>query len=162
MLEALERYEGGTCQVKVGEGMLSEPYPVQRGVKQGPVLSPALFLLVMDPLLKVLEQSGLGLSVSNFYAGGYLHADDIRTLASSTDSLEAQVSMVKDFAARNFLELNDQKCEIVTFSRGRGSGVTPRCEVDRSAIPMRQRNIGRDLMASRQERINKISPPARE
>ena len=52
-------YEGATCQVKVDDGMLSEPYPIQRGVKQGsvlsPALSPALFLLVVDPLLKVLE-----------------------------------------------------------------------------------------------------------
>ena len=42
----------------------------ERGVKQGSVLSPALFLLVMDPLLRLLEQSGLSLSVNNFYAGG--------------------------------------------------------------------------------------------
>ena len=50
-------YEGATCQVKVDDGMLCELYPIQRGVKQGSVLSPALFLLVMDPLLKVLEHS---------------------------------------------------------------------------------------------------------
>ena len=93
-------HEGATCQVKVGDGMLSEPYPILRGVKQGSVLSPPLFLLVMDPLLRLLGQSGLGLSVNNFYAGGFLHA---RTLATSTGSVEAQVTMVKDFAAHNFL-----------------------------------------------------------
>ena len=54
-------HEGATCQVKVGDGILSEPYPILRGVKQGSVLSPALFLLVMDPLLRLLGQSGLGL-----------------------------------------------------------------------------------------------------
>ena len=53
-------------------GLLSEPYLIQRCVKQGSVLSPALFLLGMDPLLRVLEQSGLSLSVNNFYAGGFL------------------------------------------------------------------------------------------
>ena len=131
--------------------------------REGSVLSPALFLLVMDPLLKTLEQSGLGLSVNNFYAGGFLHADDIRTLATSTDSLEAQVNMVKDFAARNFLRLNVQKCEIVMFSRGCGSGVTPQCEVDGSEIPVRDAGkcLGYwwrgDLMASRsvEENIRK-------
>ena len=59
----------------------------ERGVKQGSVLSPALFLLVMDPLLRQLQESGVGLSVNNFYAGGFLHADDIRTLATSEASL---------------------------------------------------------------------------
>ena len=130
-------YEGATCQVKVDDGMLSEPYPIQRGVKQEPVLSPAFFLLVMDPLLRVLEQSGLGLSVNNFYAGGFIHADDSRTLATSTGSVEGQVMMVKDFAAHNFLKLNVQKCEIVMFSDGRGAGVIPQCEVDGSEIPVR-------------------------
>ena len=117
--------------------MLSEQYPLQRGVKQGSVLSPALFLLVMDLLLKMLEQSRIGLSVNNFYTGGSVHADDIRTLTTSTDSAEAQVNMVKDFAAQNFLKLNVQKCEIVMFSRGRGPGATPQCEVDGSVIPVR-------------------------
>ena len=63
-------------------------YPVETGVKQGSVLSPALFLLVMDPLLRQLQATGLGLSI---YAGG---ADDIRTLATSVESLEAQMVVV--------------------------------------------------------------------
>ena len=40
-----------------------------------------------------------------FYAGGFLHADDIRTLATSTDSLDAQVTIVKKFSSENFLKL---------------------------------------------------------
>ena len=49
-------YTRGSCQVKL-DGMLSQSFHVKRGVKQ--VLSPALFLLVMDPLLKQLQTSGL-------------------------------------------------------------------------------------------------------
>ena len=44
------RYKGGSCQVKV-DGRVSDRFMVERGVKQGLVLSPTLFLLVMDPLL---------------------------------------------------------------------------------------------------------------
>ena len=64
-------------------------------MKQGSVLSPVLFLLIMDPLLTQFQGSGLGRSSNNFYAGGFLHADDIRTLATSLspETLEAQVSM---------------------------------------------------------------------
>ena len=105
-------YEGGSCCVKI-DGRLSATYSVGRGVKQGSVLSPALFLLVMDLLLRELQASGLGLSINNFYAGGFLHADDVRTLASSKESLEAQVAMVKEFTERNFLKLNVGKCEVV-------------------------------------------------
>ena len=52
------------------------------------------------------ETSGLGLSVNNFYAGGFLHADDIRTLTTRANSLSALVSLVKSFAEENFLKLN--------------------------------------------------------
>ena len=38
----------------------------------------------------------------------FLHADDIRTLATTTGSVEVQVTMVKDFAAHNILKLNVQ------------------------------------------------------
>ena len=44
-------YEGARCRVKIQEGKLSQPFVVERGVKQGSILSPALFLLIMDPLL---------------------------------------------------------------------------------------------------------------
>ena len=104
-------------------------------MKQGSVLSPTLFLLVMDSLLKQLEVSGLGLSVNNFYAGGFLHADDIQTLAISIDSLNAQVALVKKFAENNFLKLNVQKCEVVVFDRGQRCDVLPECEIDGSVLP---------------------------
>ena len=80
-----------------GPGRLSKEFTVERGVKQGSVLSLALFLLVMDPLLRQLQASGMGLSVNEFYAGGFLHADDIRALATSEASLETQVN---EFASK--------------------------------------------------------------
>ena len=114
-------YKNTTCRVRVGEG-LSTSYVLERGVKQGSILSPALFLLVMDPLLSLLENSGVGLSINNLYAGGFVHADDIRTLASSSDSLQKQITMVENFCTQNFLQLNVQKCEIVAFSLSRSGG----------------------------------------
>ena len=53
------------------------------------------FLLVMDPLLRQLE---------NF-----------RTLASSHDTLRAQVDLIKRIMDDNFLKLNPQKCEVLVF-----------------------------------------------
>ena len=41
---------------------LSDPFTVERGVKQGSVFSPTLILTVMDQLLKQLKEKKLGLS----------------------------------------------------------------------------------------------------
>ena len=113
----------------------SQNFPVGRGVKQGSVLSPALFLLVMDPLLRQLQASGLGLTINKYYAGGYMHADDIRTLATSEETLTRQIALVKTFAEENLLKLNTNKCEIVVFSRDRNF-TPPSCEVEGSEMPV--------------------------
>ena len=75
-------------------------------MRQGSILSPLLFLLVMDPLLRQLQSSSVDTSINNMYAGGYIHADDIRTLAGNVTSLESQISTVERFTAENFLTLN--------------------------------------------------------
>ena len=77
------------------------------------MLSPVLFLLVMDPLLLKFKSLGIGLSINNFYADGFLLADDIRTVTTSPESMEDQVSLVNSFARENYLHLNIDKCEIV-------------------------------------------------
>ena len=95
-------YEGGSGQVKL-DGRLSKRLLVGRGVKQGLVLPPAL---VMVPLLQQLQASDVGLTVNRLYAGGFLHADDIKTLATSEESLKRQIDLVKCFADQNLLNLN--------------------------------------------------------
>ena len=83
------------CQSSVRLGRHeSHSYTMERGVRQGSILSPLLFLLVMDPLLRQLQSSSVGTSINNMYAGGYIHADDIRTLAGNVTSLESQISTV--------------------------------------------------------------------
>ena len=70
----------------------------------------------MDPLLKELQTSGVGLSVNSFYAGGFLNVvivDDIRTLATSENSKMKQFDIVKQFAEKHLLKLNVTKCEII-------------------------------------------------
>ena len=95
-------YKGGTCSVQV-DGAISSPFSIERGIRQGSVLSPTLFNIVMDPLLKSLESSGLGLCINGLYGGAYLHANDVRTLSASISSLRAQINLVLNFANRNTL-----------------------------------------------------------
>ena len=107
-------YEDCSTSIRLGQH-LSTPFALERGVRQGSILSP--FLLVMDPLLRQLQSLSIGASVNNMIAGGFLHADDIRTLANNSSSMEAQIATVRRFANDNFLTLNTSKCEIVFFEK---------------------------------------------
>ena len=99
-------------------GLLSSPLTLERGVLQGSILSPVLFLLMMDPLLKSLQNKGLGLPVGDIFEGGFTHADDIviRTISSSRATLQEQINTVCTFATNNGLTLNPTKCEVMLIS----------------------------------------------
>ena len=59
------------------ENTVSELFQQERGVRQGSVLSPTLFLVVMDEMLKEMSVSGTGVSIADLYLGSAAHADDI-------------------------------------------------------------------------------------
>ena len=110
----------------------------------------------MTPLLQQLEASGLGLTINSFYVGGFAHADDIRTLATTVETLEAQVGLVRQFCAANFLQVNVQKCEVIVFDHHRGrADMGGDLEVEGVVSPSRSeaRCLGfwwrRDLFATR-------------
>ena len=79
-----------------------------------------LFNLVIDPLLVLLREKSLGLSINGLFLGAFAHADDIRTLASSIDSSIQQTYIVCSFAASRGLQLCTKKCSLI-LSRGKAA-----------------------------------------
>ena len=108
-------YASPKSMVRV-DGSLSSMFTLEHGVLQGSVLSPVLFLLIMDPLLKSLQSKALGPSIGDTYAGAFIHADDIRTISSSRATLQEQIDSVQTFAVQNGLTLNPTKCEVMLVS----------------------------------------------
>ena len=91
-------YSDPTAQVKVGNE-LTRAIRLQRGVRQGSVLSPLLFLLVMNPLLVTLANAEEGVSIRGLYTGSLCHADDLRSVTSNLSSLEKRVGIIKSYTS---------------------------------------------------------------
>ena len=67
-------------RVKWGNTVSSE-FNVSNEVKQGKVLSPILFAIYTDGLLKRLEETGVGCHMGSRFTGALAYADDITLLA---------------------------------------------------------------------------------
>ena len=86
---------------------------MNRGVKQGSVLSAMLFLTVMDNLLEGMKTEHCGLSVCCSYMGAAIHADDVRTCATTKQTIAKQNEIITNFTKSSCLKLNAQKLEVV-------------------------------------------------
>ena len=103
-------YISASCRVQVN-GTKSDSYPISRGVKQGSVLSPILFLMVIDTLLGKLRREEAGISICGTFVGGAAHAE------TSKDCISQQYSIIDQFTSNNNLKLNLFKTEIIKISR---------------------------------------------
>ena len=102
---------------------VSQPFDVQRSLRQGDPLAPLLFVVLMDALHEGLEcnpftneQHGLLLELQGGHTAsipslGY--ADDTTTLTNTLAAMRAQNDWVHYFMAFNHLRLNHSKCELV-------------------------------------------------
>ena len=77
---------------------MSNPLLTSCSVKQGSVLSPTLFLAVMDLLLRKVRDSNIELSICGQHIGATVHADVLLTTAASSGNLFDQPKIINVFA----------------------------------------------------------------
>jgi len=89
--------------------VLSEPFTVSQGVRQGGVLSPFLFNIYIDDLITLLESNGLGCHVAREYIGVIMYADDILLLSASVSGLQNMLDICDTYGVSNFITFNHRK-----------------------------------------------------
>ena len=72
----------------VVEGELTEWFHVNVGLRQGCMLSPILFILVIDDLARQIKRIGKGIKLGNLQINILLYADDIVLLADNPEDLQ--------------------------------------------------------------------------
>ena len=79
-------------------GIFSNRFNVQNGVKQGGILSPILFCIYFDGLLCRLSDAGIGCFIGNFFVGVLAYADDLVLLAPTPRAMRLMLAICDKYA----------------------------------------------------------------
>ena len=92
-------------------------FNVSNRVRQGGVISPILFTIYIDELLKRLLQSGIGYYFDHHFCGAFCYADDIVLLAPSPAALRHLLASCEQFSSEFHLVFNASKTQPICFRR---------------------------------------------
>ncbi|RUS68798.1 hypothetical protein EGW08_023439 [Elysia chlorotica] len=107
-------YEDATCQV-IHDGKLTEPFNVQTGVRQGCLLSPTIFLIVIDWVMRQAtknQRTGIQWTLMR-QLEDLDFADDISLLSHKLDDAQKKLCRVAEEAEKTGLQINISKTEVM-------------------------------------------------
>ena len=118
-------YEGLSCRV-VHEGKLTEKFEVKTGVRQGCLLSPFLFILAIDWIMRlVTNQKRNGIQWTLWTQLDDLDfADDVALLSHNHQQMQAKTSDLYHTSVQIGLKINKQKTKILRINAGTDEPVT--------------------------------------
>ena len=79
-------------------GVRSATFSIRNGTRQGSVLSPCLFSVYLDDLLKELRQQGIGCHMGGMWVGAAGYADDLILLAPSRTAMQQMIRICVRYA----------------------------------------------------------------
>ena len=94
-------------------GCKSDYFGIYQGVAQGCTLSPTLFLIFIDGLMKEIERTVP--SLPSLELNGLIFADDFVGLSDSEQVLQALIDVVYAYSKKWLFEANVAKCAVVVF-----------------------------------------------
>ena len=97
--------------------VLSSQFTVGNGVKQGGVLSPILFTVYLDSLIKTLKQRNIGCKIGNKFLRVFGYADDLTLLCPTLSGLQEMLNVCEDFAKDYNILFNASKSKLMYFGK---------------------------------------------
>ena len=107
-------YAGQEATVRTGHGT-TDCFQIEKGVHQGCILSPCLFNLYAEYILRHvgLKEAQAGIKIAGRNINNLKHADDTTLMAESEEELKSLLMKVKDESEKVGLKLNVQKTKIM-------------------------------------------------
>ena len=102
--------------------------PIRRGIFQGDTFSPIWFCLALNPLSKMLNESGLGFKLldgnKNTHTISHLfYMDDLKLFAKNTDELSRLLEITAQFSKDIQMNFGADKCAILNVEKGKTKAI---------------------------------------
>uniref|UniRef100_I3KYI1 Reverse transcriptase domain-containing protein n=1 Tax=Oreochromis niloticus TaxID=8128 RepID=I3KYI1_ORENI len=110
-----DSYRNCSTTIRAGK-TATPPIRLNVGVKQGDPLSPLLFNLALDPLLRTLDVEGRGFDVGGQRVTSFAFADDLVLVSDSWAGMDRNLRILEKFSEMTGLEVNPTKCHSFMIS----------------------------------------------
>ena len=110
----MNMYINQSFQVKWNNFISSQSH-VSNGVKQGGCLSPTLFSVYLNELIKTLRKNNIGCRYGSEYMGVFCYADDLSLLCPSFTGIKEMLKTCEDYAMKHNILFNAKKSQMLTF-----------------------------------------------
>lgn len=112
-------YAGVATRVRTTDG-LTEPIPIHSGVRQGCPLSPIIFNLTFEAVIRPLCGLDVGYKLFNYNINNLIYADDVALVAGTPEGMRTLLRKIESGAGRVGLKFNASKCSSLHL-KGRGA-----------------------------------------
>ena len=96
-------------------GSTTETFPIGKGVRQGCILSPHLFSLYTESVMREAEIHDLGYNIGGRNISNARYADDTALIAQSPMEMQQLLDKVNTAGAQRLLKLNVKKAKLMTI-----------------------------------------------
>lgn len=106
-------------------GDTSNPIPIRKGVKQGCPISPLLFNIAIEPLIRRISSlhRSEGIKVDDTVISIQAYADDVVLLSSSRRGLMNMICTLERFCRYAGMRLAEEKCSVISYIQQNGRRV---------------------------------------
>ena len=96
-------------------GFMTDSFTVESGVKKGDNLSPTLFALFINDLIKDINNLGFGITYGDVRVSILAYADDLVLMAESEAELQEMLDALNQYCVKWRLSVNGNKTQIMHF-----------------------------------------------
>ena len=113
MVDLIESmYKQTKCSVSVN-GKITEWFKVVTGVRQGCLLSPSLFNLFLEFVMKDLQNLDSGIQMGDMRINNIRYADDTTLMDLVFEKLQISTNELENACSRWGMKINPSKCKIM-------------------------------------------------